>query len=104
MADSLQRHIEMIPGARGVKARIAGHRIRVQDIAIWHEKLGMSADEIVHQYPTITLADVYAALAHYWDHKERIDRDIAEENTLAEHLRDLDAGPLARKLDRPPRG
>ncbi len=42
MVDLMREHIQIVHGAGGPKARIAGHRIRVQDVAIWHEKLGMS--------------------------------------------------------------
>ena len=45
MADVIREHIEIVPGPGGPKPRIAGHRIRVQDIAIWREKLGLSPDE-----------------------------------------------------------
>ena len=100
MADVVREHIEIVQGANGPKARIAGHRIRVQDVVIWHEKLGMSPDEIVHDYPTLTLADVYAALAYYWDHRDEIERAIAEEHAFAEALRRGAAGPLATKLMR----
>lgn len=48
------------------------YRIRVQDIVIWHEKMGLSPDKIVSQYPSITLADVYAALTYYHDHLAEI--------------------------------
>ena len=58
MADVIREHLEIIQGASGPKARIAGHSIRVQDVAVWHEKLGMSPDEIVNHYPTNTLDDV----------------------------------------------
>lgn len=51
------------PGTCGGRPRIDGHRITVEDIAIWHERMGMSPDEIVSSYPTITLSDVHAALA-----------------------------------------
>jgi hypothetical protein len=71
---------------------------------IWHEKLGMSADEIVHHYPTITLADVYAALSYYWDHRDDIERAIADEGALAPAMRRNDLGPLRRKLANPPNG
>ncbi|MEH2027176.1 DUF433 domain-containing protein [Nostoc sp.] len=37
----------------------------MQDIVIWHERIGLSPDEIIYHYPSITLADVYAALAYY---------------------------------------
>jgi uncharacterized protein (DUF433 family) len=100
MADVVREHIEIVQGASGPKARIAGHRIRVQDVVVWHEKLGMSPDEIVHDYPTLTLADVYAALAYYWDHRDEIERAIAEERAFAEELRRSAASPLATKLKR----
>ena len=83
----IRKHIEIVQGESGPKARIAGHRIRVQDVVIWHEKLGMSPDEIVYHYPTITLADVYAALAYYWDHRDEIERSIVEERAFVEEFR-----------------
>ena len=41
----------------------------VEDVAIWHERMGMSPDEIVSSYPTITLSDVHAALAYYYENR-----------------------------------
>ncbi|MGH2534409.1 MAG: DUF433 domain-containing protein [Thermomicrobiales bacterium] len=96
-----REHFEVVQGASGPKARIAGHRIRVQDVAIWHEKLGMSADEIVDQFPTITLADVHAALAYYWDHRDEIEAEIAaDEAFFAEFRQQYPEGPLQQKLRR----
>ena len=66
----------MTPGVCSGRPRITGTRIRVQDIYIWHELQGMSADAIVDAYPHLTLADVYAALAYYYDHREGIHRDM----------------------------
>jgi hypothetical protein len=40
--------------------------------------MGMSPDEIVSAYPSITLAEVHAALAYYFENRERIDADIRE--------------------------
>jgi uncharacterized protein (DUF433 family) len=62
MAKILDDHIEITPGVAGGKLRIAGRRITVQNIAIWHERMGTSADEIATEYD-LTLAGVYAALA-----------------------------------------
>lgn len=75
------------PGTCGGRPRIDGHRITVEDIAIWHERMGMSPDEIAATYPGITLADVHAALAYYHDHREQIDADIREGIEFAERLR-----------------
>ena len=35
------------PGYCGGKPHIAGHRIKVQHVAVWHERLGRSPDEII---------------------------------------------------------
>lgn len=100
----IREHIEIVSGAGGPKARIVGHRIRVQDVVIWHEKLGMSPDEIVDEHPGITLADVYAALTYYWDHRDEIERAIAKEHDLVEELRRNATSPLQEKLRRGGRG
>jgi uncharacterized protein (DUF433 family) len=80
-------HIECTPGTCGGKPRIAGHRIRVQDIYVCHELKGLSPDEILQAYPTITLADVHAAMAYYWDHQEEIQRQMKEDEEFVDSLR-----------------
>jgi uncharacterized protein (DUF433 family) len=80
------------PGTCGGRPRIDGHRITVDDVAIWHERMGMSADEIVSAYPTLTLSDVYAALAYDFDNRERIDAEIEERKRFAAEMR-AKAGP-----------
>ncbi len=100
MADVIGEHIEVVDGPSGPKPRIAGHRIRVQDVVIWHEKLGMSPDEIVHENPTIGLADVHAALAYYWDHRAEIEGAIANERAFVMEFRRKYRGPLREKLSR----
>lgn len=77
MPETLTEHIQITPGTCGGKPRIAGTRIRVQDIVIWTEK-GLSPDEIISHYSHITLADVHAALAYYHDHQAQIELQIAE--------------------------
>lgn len=84
---SIREHIEITPGVCSGKPRIAGHRIKVQHIVIWHERMGLSPDEIVSQHPGITLADVHAALAYYHDHREEIEASIREDEDFVEKLR-----------------
>ncbi len=98
MENVLAQHIEMTPGVMSGKPRIAGHRISVQNIAIWHEHMGMSADEIVDQHPGITLADVYAALAYYFDHLEEIEESIRAEEKFVEEMRKRTPSVLKEKL------
>ena len=79
-------HIVITPGTCGGKPRIAGQRITVQDIVIWHEHQGMSPDEIVATYEGLTLADVHAALAYYHDHQEEIETGIGRDRRFAAEL------------------
>ena len=90
-------HIEVTPGVCGGKPRITGHRIKVKDIVIWHEKMAMSPDEIIYHHPTINLADVYAALAYYHDHREEIRQDIESSENFAKQLQG-DKPSLVEKL------
>jgi uncharacterized protein (DUF433 family) len=91
------QHIEITPGIAGGKPRIAGHRITVQNIAIWHERFGKSADEIATEYD-LNLADVSAALAYYFDHRAEIDQSIAEREAFAEALRQRTPSKVRQKL------
>jgi len=80
-------HIEITPGVCGGKPRIAGHRITVQNIVIWHERMGMNPEEIAATYPSIGLADVYAALAYYHDHEQEIRDQIRADEELVRAVR-----------------
>jgi len=93
----LDQHIEITPGIAGGKPRIAGRRITVQNIAIWHEWMGRSADEIASEYD-LTLADVYAALAYYYDHRPEIEQAIKESESFVEALRQQIPSKVAQKL------
>jgi len=83
----ISEHIEITDGICGGRPRIVGHRIKVQDVAVWHEEMGLSPREIVHRYPTLTLADVYAALAYYHDHQTLIQQHIQQDEALVESLK-----------------
>ncbi|SPF54834.1 hypothetical protein SBA4_670007 [Candidatus Sulfopaludibacter sp. SbA4] len=52
MATSSDNRISRTPGVCGGKACIAGHRVRVLDIVVWHEHQGLTPDEIVSHVPT----------------------------------------------------
>jgi uncharacterized protein (DUF433 family) len=85
MTSVSKEHITKTPGVCGGRACIAGHRIRVLDVVVLHEKRGMSPDEIVDQYPGITLADVYAALTYYHDHRDEIEADFENDRKWDEY-------------------
>jgi uncharacterized protein (DUF433 family) len=86
MADVINERITRTEGVCGGRACIAGHRIRVMDIAILYEQMGMSADEIVSEFPTITLSDVHVALAYYFEHVDEIQEEMRQEDEFAEEF------------------
>jgi uncharacterized protein (DUF433 family) len=104
MTNALDDHIEITPGVAGGKPRISGRRITIQDIVVWHERMGKSADEIATEYD-LKLADVYAALAYYFDHRAEVDASIREGEAFVEALRERTPSKLNQKLAaREPRG
>jgi uncharacterized protein (DUF433 family) len=88
--DVSTEHIEIVEGAGGPKPVIRGTRIRVIDVVGWHDQLGWSVSKILEEFPHLTRADIYSALAYYWDHKEEIDRkkaadDAADRQMMEKH-------------------
>jgi uncharacterized protein (DUF433 family) len=94
---ALDKHIEIDTEKSGGKPRISGHRITIQNIVIWHEWMGLSADEIAADY-NLSLADVYAALAYYYDHRNEIDRSIQNDKSFTEELRKITPSKILEKL------
>jgi uncharacterized protein (DUF433 family) len=94
---TLDLRIVKTPGICGGKPRIDGHRITIQNVAIWHDRLGWTADEIANAYD-IDLADVYAALAYYFANREQVDHSIEENQAFAKQLRHQGPSLLDQKL------
>jgi uncharacterized protein (DUF433 family) len=92
-------YIAMKPGFCGGKPHIIGHRIKVQHIAVWHERMGMTPDEIVVSHPSLSLPAVFAALAYYHSHRAAIDADIdADERFVAEMKAEAGSSKLQEEL------
>ncbi len=94
----IAEHVVITPGVCGGKARVKGHRITVQHIVVWHERGGMSPDEIASRHPGLTLADVYAALTYYHDHRDEIRASITADELFADNLRSKTPSLLQQKL------
>jgi len=82
----VEKHIEQTLGVRSGKPHIKGTRVTVADVVLWTEQ-SMSPDELVSEFPQLSLADVYAALAYYHDNREAIDRQIDASEQFASKLR-----------------
>jgi uncharacterized protein (DUF433 family) len=80
---SLDQHIESTPGVCGGRPRIAGRRITVAQIASWHVKQEWPVSQIVSEF-NLTPADVHAALAFFFDHREEIEASWVHDLELEE--------------------
>ncbi|MCP4113137.1 MAG: DUF433 domain-containing protein [Desulfobacteraceae bacterium] len=94
---TLDGHIDVTPGISGGKPRIAGHRITVQNIVIWYDRMGKSADEIASEYD-LDLADIHAALAYYFDHRIEIDKAIEDSENFLKSIRENSQSKLGQKM------
>lgn len=82
----LSEYIVSTPGTLGGRPRIAGRRIAVQHIFGWYENMGYSARKIAQDYD-LTMGEVFAALAYYWEHKEEMeDRKAEDDRFVAEMM------------------
>jgi uncharacterized protein (DUF433 family) len=59
----------MAQSAESARAR------RTAPIAAQHKLQGMTPEELVAEFPHLTLASVHDALSYYYDHREEIDAD-----------------------------
>ena len=79
-------HIQVRRRRRGPTAVVRGTRTRVAWIALRHEYLGESVDEIVEAWPHLNLAQVHDALSYYHDRKQALDREIREEQEFVSEM------------------
>jgi uncharacterized protein (DUF433 family) len=87
MQNVIVEHIVITPDTCGGRPRVAGRRITVAHIAIDHERLGKSADQIASDYG-LQLSEVYAALAYYFDNRRQIDDSIAADERVVAAARE----------------
>lgn len=81
-------HIVCTPGTMGGEPRIEGHRVRVRDVVLARDLDGLTPEEIAASvYPSLSLAQVYSALAYYEDHREEIDLAAEKEEQVVEAFR-----------------
>jgi uncharacterized protein (DUF433 family) len=92
-------HISKTPGVCGGKACIDSTRIRVMDIVGLHQR-GLKAEDMRGMYGVpLSLAEIYAALSYYYDHRDEIEASFVEderwetahERTKAEYLAERSA-------------
>lgn len=89
--------ISVNPKVRNGRPCIAGTSIEVSVIAIAKIVHGQSPEEIAADYE-LSLPQVYAALAYYYEHKIEIDRTIQERRKLAQEMKEKRVGSRRQPL------
>lgn len=69
------------------RAWIDDTNVKVIEIALDHLAYGWNAETIQENHPHLTLAQVYAALAWYYDHQAAMDAEIEQQDERVRALR-----------------
>jgi len=77
---------------------ITGTRTKVMDIAIRYEFGRMTPDEIIEQFPHLTLAQIHDALSYYYEHKSELDKAYKKDQMFISELRKYYPSKLKTKL------
>ena len=83
MPNVITAHIEI--DERGV-AWIDDTNVKVIEVAVDKLAHGSSPEEMHFQYPHLSLAQIHAALAYYYDHQAELDAEIRTRRAEADEL------------------
>ena len=96
----------LVADAQGV-VRVRGSRVRL-DTVIYAFNQGATAEEILQQYPSLALSDIYATIGYYLQHRVSVDAYLDERRGEHDRVRQLNesrsdpAGLRERLLKRQP--
>jgi uncharacterized protein (DUF433 family) len=83
MSSTVTAHIEIDDD--GV-AWIDDTNVKVIEVAVDKLAHGSSPEEMHFQYPHLSLAQIHAALAYYYDHQAELDAEISRRRAEADEL------------------
>jgi uncharacterized protein (DUF433 family) len=73
--------------------RIKGSRVSLDSI-VYHFKLGATAEQIAHKFPALELADIYATITYYLNHRETVDEYLRQQGAAGDDLQQrIESGP-----------
>ena len=71
---------------QGGVIRVGNTRVRLATV-VYAFNEGFTAEEIVSQYPTLSLADVYAVISYYLNNQPTLDEYLAQQQAKADKIR-----------------
>ena len=81
-----QEEVPLAVDSRGV-VRVGGTRVTLETVVAAFRD-GATAEEIVAQYPSLDLADTYAAISYYLRHRKEVDSYLRRRKRKAEAVRE----------------
>jgi uncharacterized protein (DUF433 family) len=75
-------YVSRTPGVASGSAVIAGTKFPVRSVVGYILRQGTAPEELVREFPFLSLAQVHDALSYYYDHQAEIDLEL-QENTEA---------------------
>lgn len=94
-------HIRKTPGVCGGQPTIDDTRIRVKNIVVLL-KGGKTPEQMLVEYPSLSLAQVHAALAYYYDNTEEIELALEEDERSSDEMEKEWAAHVERHEGHPP--
>ena len=95
---SMITHTHIRLDERGV-AWIDDANVKVIEVVLDRLAYGWSPEEIHFQHPVLSLAQIHAALAYYYDHQAAVDAEIArQEQTVRQLRKEAGDSPLVARL------
>lgn len=76
LTEFLQRSEGAVVAGSSGEPKVRGSDISIRELAQWHLQ-GNSIDDLRHHFPQLNQAQVYGALAYYYEHSDEIDQLIA---------------------------
>jgi uncharacterized protein (DUF433 family) len=78
---------------------LEGTSMKVVELATSVKAYGWTPEDLLHNYPHLTLSKIYSALAYYWDHQSEIDAEIERRDQYADQLqREAGMSALSARL------
>ena len=75
---------------------ISGANTKVVEVVLDKMAYGWSPEEMHRQHPHLSMAQIHAALAYYYEHQDEVDADIERRDRYVEELRAQQKTPLTR--------
>ena len=66
--------------------RVAGTRVTLDTVVAAFTQ-GATAEQIAHDYPVLSLVDIYAVITFYLRQREAVEAYLAEQNRAGQHIR-----------------